>query len=308
MDQTTPAAPETAPAGELSPRDAAIAELKATRDPAPEEPTAAEPEKGAKEEPEEAHEVKVSPEAEIKARARARIAAAEAKERELEERYAAKEAEYQRRQTELQERDQRFSASLESLRRLALDDPSKFLEQTGVDLNSLVKSKLHEGKPEAIAERALRELADFRKKIEEERAEEKRAAAEAKLQADRQATEAEFLTKAESAPYLARLAKRNPSLAIQNAYLISGLMQRENGGKIPAMEDLIQRIEEELRGAYAEEAAAAPPVAAPPNGKGVTPKKAASPANVKSDEDMTPAEQRAEAIRLLREMRKSGAL
>ena len=292
-------------------RDAAIAALQEMRE--PKAPAEAEAPKEApaeelgdtKAEAAEEHEVKAAPEAELKMKLRARLANIEAKEREFTERVAAREREIAERAAEVDRRNSTFGENLEALRRLSQDDPSKFLEQTGIDLNSLVKAKIQEGKPEAVADRALREMLELRKQIETERAEAKRAAAEREQNAARAAQEQGFLdlAKPESTPFLARLAAKNPSLAIQNAYLLSGVMQRESGGKMPELAELAKRVDAELRAAFLDEAAEAAP--AEPAKNGITPKKAATAVVVKSPEDMTAAEKRAEAMRILRELRKS---
>lgn len=304
-DETTTASAET-PVTEPGSRDAAIAALKEMREPAAETPKDA-PVAEEKPAAEAEHEVAIAPEKELATKIRGRLANIEAKERELNERIAQREREVNERAAQVEKQNATFQESLNALRNLAQNDPSRFLEQTGVDLNGLVKAKLIEGKPEAVAERAMRELSEFRKQMEAERAAEKQAAAEREQTAARQSQEQSFLdlAKPESMPFLARLARKNPALAIQNGYLISGIMQRENGGKIPPMEELVKRVDAELRAAYADDDAPAETPAASKNG--ITPKKAAAAVVVKSPEDMTPAEKRAEAMRLLREMRKASA-
>lgn len=309
-ETSTPLAPET--------RDAAIAALKEARgEPAEFEATPvqvgevgepeAEPVEAEKPAPEAEHEVKAPPEAELKMKIRARLASIEAKEREFAERIAQKEREIAERASHVERQQSSFQDSIRALQEMARNEPSKFLEQTGIDLNGLVKAKIHEGKPEAVAERAMRELMEFRKQLEAERAAEKQAVQEREQAAARHAQEQGFLdlAKPDSTPYLARLAKKNPSLALQNAYLVSGMMQRESGGKLPDLAELAKRVDAELRAIAEEES---PTEAASPAAKsGITPKKSAAAVVVKSPDEMTPAEKRAEAMRILREMRKNGA-
>jgi hypothetical protein len=297
-------------------RDKAIAVLKAlNKSPAPTiaekpEEMPVNPSPDATETPaaEETTEVKASPEAELKARLRAKAAAQEARERELEAKFAAREKELSDRASAMEAQSKSFNDALENLRRMAQNDPSKFLEQTGVDLNGLVKAKLIEGKPEAVAERALRELAEFRAAVEKERAEERQRSAEAQQNAARQAQENEFLSlaKPETHPALARLAKKNPALAIQNAYLISGMMQRESGGKLPEIPELVKRVDAELRALLEDDAPpSGAPLANPATPGKLTAKKAAVPAATKEIGEMSESEKRKEAMRIVREFRKA---
>ena len=312
------AAPAPAEAPAVSARDQAIAAL---RDMAPEgtvaddadpnagiKPSPEQKKKPAKAEVDEAVEVAATPETELKAKLRAKNAAFEAREKALADRQAQMESEHNGRLEAFNQDRQKFTKAIADLQQMAKDNPSKFLETTGIDLTGLVRGKLQEGKPEAVVDRLQRELQEMKAERQAEREQAQKANAEQAQAQSRQAQEKDFLdlAKPESAPLLHRMSKKNQSLAMQNAYLISGVMQRENGGKLPQMDQLVKRVEAELRSALEDDDEEAAPAVAAPKSK-LSPKAAAAPTPGKAPHEMTDAERRKEAMRVLGEIQRASA-
>ncbi len=301
-------------------RAAAIAALNAADPPEPrgetvetETPEAAEPApKAAKPAKAEEHEVKATPEQEIKAKARASLARAEAESRKI----AEAKSEFEKWQAEQRQsidgERAKFKEEIAGLRKLAQEDPEKFLEALGWDLNGLVKTKLEQGKPEAVTTKLERQLAELqaqlvkdRDALQKEREAAQSAAQEREQAAIRHQTEQQFITVAGDAGkygLVAKMVKKNPAMAIRNAYIVRDDLMRENGGKMPFHEDIAARLETELQALRDEAEPAA--VAAdddftddkPKPKSKISPKASAQPKSVKPLREMTDREKRLAAI------------
>lgn len=328
-ENTTPVNPE--PTTPTDKRSAAIAAMNAADPPeAPEgEATAAEaaepeaPKAKGKKADDAEHEVKATEGVELKTKLRAKLAAAEAKEREIAAergRLQQEKAELERWKAEQQaalDGDRgKFKEEIAGLRKLAQDDPEAFLKALDWDLNGLVKTKLEQGKPEAVMTKLERQLAEMqaridrdREELKREREESKRAMEQQQQQAERHRSEQEFISIAatDKYPLLSRLVKKSPGVAVRNAYIVSADLVQENGGKQPFYEDIAARLERELSALRDEEPTITetddftndPPVAKPK--AKISPKSNAVPKSVKPVKEMTEREKRLAAIAAMHE-------
>ena len=264
-------------------------------------------------EPVETTEVKAKPDDELKAKLRAKnaeISRREAEIRRQNEEINAHRTRLAEERKALDEQAEKFRRSTLDLGRMAREEPTKFLELTGIPLNDLVKARMAEGKPEAVAERALRELEELKSQFRAQREEAERASKAAREKAQNDALEAEFkseVLKLGDTSFAAKMMKRNPSLAMENAYAVSRVLHRENGGAPPTMGQLAARLEKEIRQALedeAAEAAQASPAPSAPAAK-LSPKSAAKAAPPpKEIKDMTEKERRNAAINELLKLEK----
>jgi hypothetical protein len=170
-------------------------------------------------------------------------------------------------------------------------------------------------KLEAVAERALRELNELKAQFAAQQEAAERAAKEAKAKAENDALESEFkaqVLKLGEGSLAAKMMKRNPLLAMENAYAVSRVLHRENGGRAPTMDQLAARLEKEIRAALEDDAetpapalATSPSAAAAPAAK-LSPKSAAkAPPPKKQIHEMSEKERKAEAIAELLRMEKT---
>lgn len=325
LEQTIPQNPEpTLPSDK---RAAAIKALEAnTKDlPPPEaspKPSEAEATEATETPAEETHEVQVSPDVELKNKIRARLAEADRREKQLQQQRADLEAAVAREREAIQQERQRIAdeakqaaeqrARLERLRR---EDPASFMKEAGWDrstLKTLLDAELNAGKPETI----LQQMAARQERLEQELLrrdeEQKRIAQEAeRAYQERQraesvrAQESQFLDLAKGHTLLSRMAKRSPDLALQTAYAMSSRLQRENGGRLPDLDVLAARVEEELsaiRDEQEEQPTNTQAVAKPAKKPAITPKKAATPASAKPLQEMSEKERRSAAIAAFAEL------
>lgn len=261
----------------------------------------------------ETTEVKATPEQELKVKLRARNA--EIARREAELKRQADEVNQHRTRLEaerkaLDEQAEKFRRSTLDLGRMAREEPTKFLELTGIPLNDLVKARMAEGKPEAVAERALLELEELKSQFRAQQEAAERQAHEQRVKAQNEALENEFKSevfKLGDGSLAAKMMKRNPKLAMENAYAVSRQLHQENGGRAPTMDQLAARLEKEIRAALEDEAeASSPATAAPAPVKKVTPKSAAkAPPPKKQIHEMTEKERKQEALAELLRMEKN---